>query len=764
MHTVISTLTDSRCWAATFVYGCPTHSGKDQVWNMIRGIAGPESVPWLCIGDFNQVSSLEDKKGGNPPNMGRIRVFREMLEDCGLTDLEYKGPRFTWRNNRNEGGFIMERIDMAFANARWREAFDTALVMVEVAVGSDHNPLLLNTDFSLNKVKKPFKFESFWTTEEECKQIVSEAWAQNVIGNDMFRVCKKLRGCKDKLKEWHKNNFEDLRLQIAVLKDHLTDVQKKSEVGFSSELYMEEKVVITKLADLWQKDSMFWNQRSRVNWLRMGDRNTRFFHLTTIQRRQRNQVVKIKDANGDWQTDPDFIANAIQDHFSKLYAIPPSREFEDVLSLMNPIVSDEVNTALTKPVCMEEVQRVAFQMGPLKAPGSDGFPGLFYQEYWDVVGEDVFAAIKEFFQKGQILREMNHTNVVLIPKVNNPESMSHFRPISLCRFNYKIVSKVLANRLQPFLHNLITEQQSAFISGRQIHDNVIVAHEVFHFLKRKKTGKKGYLAVKLDLNKAYDSICWDFLFQVLKRMGFNKTWIGWIKECASTVKYSINANGEQICNITPNRGLRQGDPLSPYLFLILVNVFSQLMNKAISVKSLVGVRMKRKCPIVSHLIFADDSLVFLEATPRYCSNFWDLITGFSKASGLEVNVQKSSLFFSPNTPLSAREEIKLLFGMQEMSGDAKYLGLPTFWGKSKEAMSFVKIKIMKKVQGWNKRTLPQASKEVLIKSVVQAVPMYPMTCFKMPLSVCAALNSAIGEFWWENGEMGVKSIGDHGIS
>lgn len=98
-----------------------------------------------------------------------------------------------------------------------------------------------------------------------------------------------------------------------------------------------------------------------------------------------------------------------------------------------------------------------------------------------------------------------------------------------------------------------------------------------------------------------------------------------------------------------------------------------------------------------------------------------------------------------------------MFGMQEMGGDAKYLGLPTFWGKSKkEAMSFVKIKIMKKVQGWNKRTLPQASKEVLIKSVVQAVPMYPMTCFKMPLSVCAALNSVIGEFWWENGGNGGK--------
>lgn len=424
---------------------------------------------------------------------------------------------------------------------------------------------------------------------------------------------------------------------------------------------------------------------------------------------------------------------------------------------MDPVVTEEVNDALTKSVSREEVQKAVFQMGALKAPGSDGFPGIFYQKYWDVVGEDVFTAVNEFFQNGHILKEMNLTNVALIPKVSNPESMSQFRPISLCRFNYKIVSKVLANRLQPFINSLITEQQSAFIPGRQIHDNVIVAHEVFHFLKRKKTGGKGYVAVKLNLNKAYDRVCWDFLFSVLQRMGFNETWIGWIKECVGLVKYSINANGEQVCNITPNRGLRQGDPLSPYLFLIAVNVFSSLMNKATSNKTLAGIRMKRKCPIVSHLLFTDDSLVFLEATPKYCSNFWDLISCFSKASGLEVNSQKSSLFFSPNTLTDTRNEIKVLLGMNEMDTDVKYLGLPTFWGRSKkESLAFVKVKIMRKIQGWNKKALPQASKEILIKSVVQAVPMYPMSCFKVPLSVCAELNSIIGRFWWENGQNGGK--------
>lgn len=400
-----------------------------------------------------------------------------MLNDCGLVDLECKGPRFTWRNNRTEGGFIMERIDLAFANLEWREKFDTALVFVEAAIGSDHNPLVLNTNFSLNKVRKPFRFESFWTTEEECHRIISAAWDKVVEGPDMLCLCKKLRGCKENLKVWHKENFEDMRIKIAFLKEQVDVIQKENDKGFNPDNYINEKILITKLEDLWQKEAMMWHQRSRVNWLKMGDKNTRFFHLTTVHRRQRNQVAKLKDGNGVWQTEQDCIADIIKGHFQKLYSPPQNRNVEEVISLVEPVVSNEMNHALTRPISREEVKEAAFQMGPLKAPGSDGFPGLFYQKYWDVVGEDVFRAAKDFFEGGYLLKELNHTNVTLIPKVPNPETMSHFRPISLCRFNYKILSKVMANRLQPFMHGIITEQQSAFIPGRQIHDNIIIAHE-----------------------------------------------------------------------------------------------------------------------------------------------------------------------------------------------------------------------------------------------------------------------------------------------
>lgn len=264
---------------------------------------------------------------------------------------------------------------------------------------------------------------------------------------------------------------------------------------------------------------------------------------------------------------------------------------------------------------------------------------------------------------------------------------------------------------------------------------------------------RAYVAIKLDLNKAYDRVCWDFLFKVLDRLGFDSVWIDWVKQCVCTVKYSIYVNGAQVCNVIPYRGLRQGDPLSPYLFLFVADVFSIIIQKAIQNKSLKGIRMKRECPVVSHLLFADDSMVFLEAEVPFCSNFKYLASCFSEASGLSINVHKSSLYFPANANDNVKDAIKGILGMQEMDPKAKYLGLPADWGKSKkEAMGFINDKVTGKVQGWGGKSFNHASKETLIKSVIQNMPVYPFMCFKAPLSLCSSLNSIVSNFWWKNSE------------
>jgi len=213
-------------------------------------------------------------------------------------------------------------------------------------------------------------------------------------------------------------------------------------------------------------------------------------------------------------------------------------------------------------------------MNPYKAPGPDGFEASFYQQHWTILKEQLYAAIKDFFGSGKLLKEFNHAFIALIPKVDNPETTSQFRPISLCNTFYKFVAKILVNPLRLLLERIIHPTQSAFVPQRAIHDNILRAHEVINKFYHMK-GKKGYVAVKLDMEKAYDRLEWDFLLLCFTHLGFHPIWINWIRECISTVPYSVLVKNEPCGFFKPTRGLRQGDPLSPYLFFICMNVLAQ---------------------------------------------------------------------------------------------------------------------------------------------------------------------------------------------
>jgi hypothetical protein len=186
-----------------------------------------------------------------------------------------------------------------------------------------------------------------------------------------------------------------------------------------------------------------------------------------------------------------------------------------------------MNTSLLQPYTSAEIREALFQMNPTKAPGPDGngMNALFYQKFWHIIGNDVTKAIIEFFQSGKMLKSINYTHIALIPKVKAPESMTQFRPISLCNVMYKIISKVLANRLKLVLNHVISGNQSAFVPERLITDNILVAFEALHYLKTKRKGRSTHMAVKLDMSKAYDRVEWDFLSTMMCKMGFNDRWV-----------------------------------------------------------------------------------------------------------------------------------------------------------------------------------------------------------------------------------------------
>jgi hypothetical protein len=195
------------------------------------------------------------------------------------------------------------------------------------------------------------------------------------------------------------------------------------------------------------------------------------------------------------------------------------------------------------------------------------------------VGEDVTREVLAVLNRGVIPQGWNAANVVLIPKVKDPDCMKNLRPISLCNVVYKLVSKVVANRLRKILPDIISLNQSAFVPGRLITDNILLAYELTHYMQNKRTGREGVAVVKLDMSKAYDRVEWQFLQRMMEKMGFERRWIELIMNCVSTVTYRFIFNGTSTDEVTPGRGLRQGDPISPYLFLFCAEAFSNILNK-----------------------------------------------------------------------------------------------------------------------------------------------------------------------------------------
>jgi hypothetical protein len=223
--------------------------------------------------------------------------------------------------------------------------------------------------------------------------------------------------------------------------------------------------------------------------------------------------------------------------------------------------------------------------------------------------------------------------IVLIPKSEAAEDLQGYRPISLCNVVYKIISKFLVNRLRPYLQNLIGETQSAFIPGRLISDNALIVFECFHAIQRNKKPNESFCAYKLDLSKAYDRVDWFFLEGLLRKHGFHEKWIKWIMDCVTTVKFCVQVNGNITEDINPTRGLRQGDPLSPYLFLFVADSLSKVIQKAVLEKELEELKICRSSPDISHLLFAYDCILFFKANGHQASIIKSAIAMFEKSSG-----------------------------------------------------------------------------------------------------------------------------------
>ena len=247
---------------------------------------------------------------------------------------------------------------------------------------------------------------------------------------------------------------------------------------------------------------------------------------------------------GRWVHHLEDIAKSFTEFYQNLFAFSNPTIGEVAMNPLVKIVIDDMNAQLSQEFMEWEVQAALKQIAPLKAPSLDGIPPLFYQNYWSLVGDDVTNTILSYLNKATICHPLNHTFLTLIPKIKNLVFVSDYHPISLCNVLYKIFSKVLANRLKKILPSIINEQQSAFTKNCLISDNILVAFETLHCMNNHKSSKTGYMAIKLDMSKAYNRFGWIFLEEVMRKLGFNKRWINLMMTYVKTVSYSVLVNGE----------------------------------------------------------------------------------------------------------------------------------------------------------------------------------------------------------------------------
>lgn len=316
---------------------------------------------------------------------------------------------------------------------------------------------------------------------------------------------------------------------------------------------------------------------------------------------------------------------------------------------------------------------------------------------------------------------------------------------------YKVIAKVLANRLRSILPGIITDNQSAFVPGRNIADNVLVTFEILHHMKRMRRGAEREVALKLDVSKAYDRVDWSYLRKRLIQMGFESKWINWIFLCVTTVSYSVGVNGVSVGPIIPRRGLRQGDPLSPYLFLFCADGLSDMINKEALENKISGSQIASNAPAVTHLLFADDSFLFFKPVEEEAQQVKLILQMYEAISGQAINLQKSGICFSSNVRVDKQQQLKQQLGVHKDLSTDKYLGLPAFVGRSKKSIfNYLKDKMWRCIQGWSEKCLSRGGKAVLLRNVAQTIPTYTMSCFLISKSLSQELERMMNSFLWGN--------------
>jgi len=704
--------------------------------------------PWVLMGDFNTTLHLDEQTAGSSRVTASMREFQDCIHEIEVSDVNRNGMQFTWNQKPRSGVGLLKKLDRVMSNGEFIDLFPQSCASFKPYRISDHCPCVLVLVPKEKPKRSPFKFSNFLVHKTDFLEVVRKGWSLNVKGVAQFRVVKKLKALKHNFRSmlYKQGNLHE---KVKVLRAELDKIQALVDQNpDDQDIRASEEKCLKEYQQACIDEEGFLKQKAKVHWLAVGDANTRYFHNYVKGRNHRARIHSIKDMNGmEWEGDQ--MIQQFVSHYNSFLGGQHTVSRVPSDDLFTSRLNHHVALAMIAPVEKDEIKSVIFSMNDNKAPGPDGYTSAFFKKAWDVVGNDVVLAVQDFFNTSRLLQEINHTNIALIPKVPTPNYVTDYRPIACCNVLYKCISKIIANRLKKGLNDIVSINQSAFVPDRKISDNILLTQELLHNYHRNVGPPR--CAWKIDIQKAYDTVDWMFLEKILLGFGLHPTMVRWIMVCVTTPSFSICINGETHGYFRGTRGLRQGDPLSPYLFTLVMEVLTLLFAKMVTVEPFSFHNKCDKLGIVN-LCFADDLFIFAKGDSVSAECVLKVLKRFADMSGLTPSNHKSTVYFC-HVPPGVKKSITDLLPFEEGKLPVRYLGVPLITKRVRYTDCSALIERMdKRISLWLNKFLSFAGRLQLIRSVLSSLHVYWSSVFFLPSRIVAELELRMRNFLWAKNE------------
>lgn len=723
--TMISNSTRFACFN---IYAPQGARDKLQLWADLSTALGLLDESYVCLlGDFNVVRSADERFGCNHSH-ALSDAFNSFLNSCGLADIPILNSTFTWFGPFPKKG----RLDRALVSPAWFMSGDWGIQALCRKL-SDHKPLLLKTS-TQDWGPRPFKFFNCWLEDDTLAHTLRTSWKSSQSSN----IHHKFRSLREAAKMWNSTKMGNIDIKIK----EAETARDREDNGLSNP--KSSTKCQFDLDKLYRIRSRMLCQRSKTSWQLYGEKNTRFFHRAIAKRRAHNTIRKIEYEQVTL-TRAVEIKQAFYSHFSNLLAKEPPRMVFNLGSCSLSTLSPSQCSFLDAKFTLTEIEFALSSTEKTKAPGPDGINAGVLSLLWPEIKHEVLLFFQNFHSTGSLPQGCNSSFIALIPKVLQPMKCSEYRPISLMNALVKLLTKVLSIRLSKFMNLLVGPQQSGFIRGRQISDSILLTNEIVFMLQKKIASG---MIFKIDFEKAFDRVNWDFVYEVLAKMNFSSLWINWIQQIFDSSRISILVNGSPTAEFSPKCGLRQGDPLSPLIFNLVGEVLSQLICRGEAQKIFKGISLPGCSESLTHLQFADDVILFLEGDEGSVYGIKRILQCFQLLSGLKINFSKSQLFGFHTTTSRLTNSAGVL-GCQVGSLPFKYLG--AMIGSSPHSISFwtpLIDKLRRKLQSFDASKVSIAGRVVLLKAVIDSVPLFWFSLYKMPSQIVNIIEQMRRNFFW----------------